>query len=83
MFSKASEASKIALAALVCFCRHHGIWQIDCQQNTPHLASLGAREVSRATFIEQMSEGQKRRPPAWKFETLYWDELLHPDSPAT
>ena len=83
MFSRASEASKIALAALVCFCRHHGIKQIDCQQNTPHLASLGAREVSRAAFIEQMTEGQKQCPAEWKFETLYWDELLHPDPPAS
>ena len=83
MFSRASEASKTALAALVCFCRHHGIKQIDCQQNTPHLASLGAREVSRAAFIEQMTAGQTRRPPEWKFETLYWNALFHPDSPAT
>ncbi|MEI6599522.1 MAG: leucyl/phenylalanyl-tRNA--protein transferase [Comamonadaceae bacterium] len=83
MFSRASEASKIALAALVCFCRHHGIAQIDCQQNTPHLASLGAREVTRAAFIKQMTAAQIRRPPEWKFEPLYWDELFHSDSPAT
>ena len=83
MFSRASHASKIALAALVCFCRHHGIKQIDCQQNTPHLASLGAREVSRTAFIEQLTQGQAQRSPEWKFETLYWDELLHPDPPAS
>ena len=45
MFSHASNASKIALAALVAFCRAHGIALIDCQQNTAHLASLGAREI--------------------------------------
>jgi len=83
MFSRASEASKIALAALVCFCRHQGIKQIDCQQNTPHLASLGAREVSRAAFIERVTAGMTCSPPHWNFETLYWDELFHPDSPAT
>jgi leucyl/phenylalanyl-tRNA--protein transferase len=83
MFSRASEASKIALAALVCFCRHQGITQIDCQQNTPHLASLGAREVSRAAFIEKMTPEQSRQAPIWKFETLYWNELFHPDSPTT
>jgi leucyl/phenylalanyl-tRNA--protein transferase len=83
MFSRASEASKIALAALVCFCRHHGIKQIDCQQNTPHLASLGASEVSRAAFIEQMTAAQTGSPTEWKFDTLYWNKLFHPDSPAT
>jgi leucyl/phenylalanyl-tRNA--protein transferase len=83
MFSRASEASKIALAALVCFCRHHGITQIDCQQNTPHLASLGARQVSRAAFIEKMTVEQTHRRPIWKFETLYWNELFHSDSPTT
>jgi leucyl/phenylalanyl-tRNA--protein transferase len=45
MFSQATDASKIALAALVAFCRAHGIGLIDCQQNTEHLASLGAREI--------------------------------------
>jgi leucyl/phenylalanyl-tRNA--protein transferase len=83
MFSRASEASKIALAALVCFCRHHGITQIDCQQNTPHLASLGARQVSRAAFIKKMTVEQTHRRPIWKFETLYWNELFHSDSPTT
>jgi leucyl/phenylalanyl-tRNA--protein transferase len=83
MFSRAREASKIALAALVCFCSYHGIQQIDCQQNTPHLASLGAREVSRVAFIEQITAAQTCRSPEWKFEPLYWGELIHPDSPAT
>ena len=45
MFAHRTDASKIALAALVCFCRHHGIAMIDCQQNTGHLASLGAHVV--------------------------------------
>ena len=83
MFSRVSEASKVALAALVCFCSHHGIQQIDCQQNTAHLASLGACEVSRVAFIEQLTAAQTGLAPQWKFETLYWDELIHPDSPAT
>jgi prolyl oligopeptidase len=39
---------KIALAALVAACRARGVALIDCQQNTGHLASLGAREIPRA-----------------------------------
>jgi leucyl/phenylalanyl-tRNA---protein transferase len=48
MFSHRTDASKIALAGLVCFCREHGVTMIDCQQRTGHLASLGARELARA-----------------------------------
>jgi leucyl/phenylalanyl-tRNA--protein transferase len=55
MFAWATDASKIALAALVAFCRHHGITLIDCQQNTGHLASLGAHEISRSTFEQHLS----------------------------
>ncbi len=76
MFSRASDASKIALAALVAFCRHHGIRQIDCQQNTPHLASLGAREISRDMFVERVASGLKEPSPEWRFDALYWQEVL-------
>ncbi len=76
MFSRATDASKIALAALVAFCLRHGIKQIDCQQNTGHLTSLGAREISRNDFTEQLARGLALAAPAWKFDTLYWDELL-------
>jgi leucyl/phenylalanyl-tRNA--protein transferase len=52
MFSLMPDASKIALAALVVFCLENGIALIDCQQNTAHLASLGAHEVPRNAFLE-------------------------------
>jgi leucyl/phenylalanyl-tRNA--protein transferase len=55
MFARATDASKIALAALVCFCRAHGVTLIDCQQNTAHLASLGAHEIGRSTFEAHLS----------------------------
>jgi leucyl/phenylalanyl-tRNA---protein transferase len=77
MFTRATDASKIALAALVCFCRHHGIGLIDCQQNTPHLASLGAHEVSRADFLLQIQPALQEPSPAWEFDPLYWNELFH------
>lgn len=75
MFARSTDSSKIALAALVCFCRHHGIGQIDCQQNTQHLASMGAQEVSRAEFLEEVSLSRARPAPAWTFSPLYWREL--------
>ncbi|MEO9042936.1 MAG: leucyl/phenylalanyl-tRNA--protein transferase [Rhodoferax sp.] len=76
MFTRMPDASKIALAALVCFCRHYGIKQIDCQQNTGHLASLGAREVTRASFVKQVAHDAALAAPRWQFEHVYWHELL-------
>ena len=83
MFSRSSDASKIALAALVGFCRHHGIRHIDCQQNTPHLASLGAYEISRDLFMQQVAAGLTQAEPVWQFNPLYWQELLSPKSTQT
>ena len=76
MFTRAPDASKIALAALVCFCRHSGIGLIDCQQNTGHLASLGAQEITRASFVDQVAQNSGLPAPCWHFEHVYWRELL-------
>lgn len=80
MFSRTSGASKIALAALVCFCLQQGIQQIDCQQNTTHLALLGAREISRDLFSKQVIKGLAHEAPVWQFDTQSWDALLRPKS---
>jgi leucyl/phenylalanyl-tRNA--protein transferase len=60
MFSLAANASKIALAHLS---RQLQRWQsgsaipmIDCQMHTPHLASLGARQIPREEFIARLEE---------------------------
>lgn len=56
MFARETDASKIALVALV---RQLARWRfglIDCQMNTPHLASFGAREVPRAEFSLRLAE---------------------------
>lgn len=76
MFARVPDASKIALAALICFCRRHHIDLIDCQQNTRHLASLGAREIDRASFTQQVARNATLAPPRWRFEHVYWQELL-------
>jgi leucyl/phenylalanyl-tRNA---protein transferase len=54
MFARVSDASKVALAYLVAFLRSHGVGMIDCQQETSHLASLGAAPISRAHFLEHL-----------------------------
>lgn len=76
MFSLQPDASKIALAALVALCRRHGIERIDCQQNTPHLARLGAYEVPRTQFTAQVALACQQAPVEWLFKPLYWDEIL-------
>lgn len=76
MFARATDASKIALAALVALCRQFGVSQIDCQQNTQHLHSLGARELPREAFLHQVEEDIQRTPPVWIFQSLYWQNVL-------
>jgi leucyl/phenylalanyl-tRNA--protein transferase len=76
MFSRAPNASKIALAALVALCRKSDVRAIDCQQNTAHLARLGAREVPRAQFTAHVAQACRQEPLVWGFDPLYWNELL-------
>ena len=76
MFANETDASKIALSALVAFCLQHGISMIDCQQNTQHLASLGAHEISRHKFAGHVRQQRTHPSPVWRFEPVYWQQLL-------
>ena len=76
MFTREPDASKIALAALVAWCLAHGIGLIDCQQNTQHLASLGAREIARDDFVAKVAQGVHKAGPPWRFEPIYWQRLV-------
>ena len=55
MFSRQTDASKVALVNLVEFLKERGFPLIDCQMHTPLLASLGAREIPRRTFLRALS----------------------------
>lgn len=76
MFARATDASKIALAGLVAICRAQGVALIDCQQNTRHLASLGASEIDRQDFLGAVARGTAQPPLQWRFDSVYWRELL-------
>jgi leucyl/phenylalanyl-tRNA---protein transferase len=76
MFSLVSDASKIALAALVAHCRQRGVAWIDCQQATGHLASLGAREVPRADFEAHLAATVGAPAPDWTYHESAWATLL-------
>jgi leucyl/phenylalanyl-tRNA--protein transferase len=76
MFSRRSDASKIALAALVCFCREHGIAMIDCQQRTGHLASLGGREIARTEFETRLRSALAMPSIVdWSYDLELWRHL--------
>jgi len=76
MFAHRTDASKIALAALVAFCRANGIPLIDCQQATRHLASLGAREIPRTEFEGHVSRMRGAPPPQrWTYDRGLWAQL--------
>lgn len=80
MFTTVSNGSKMALASLVSVCLRHGITAIDCQQNTRHLASLGAQEIPRSDFLDGLQQARERPPIAWAEQTLYWDALTALDN---
>jgi leucyl/phenylalanyl-tRNA--protein transferase len=76
MFAWRTDASKVALAALVCFCRANGITLIDCQQQTAHLASLGARPLPRGEFEAHLRRVVDEKPPAiWAYHEGLWTHL--------
>lgn len=77
MFSHQSNASKMALAALICLCKQAEVTMIDCQQYTPHLASMGAKTISRHVFLEHVTQVQHSLPVHWNFEPIYWNQLFH------
>lgn len=66
MFSHVNDASKIALAYLVSYLQASGVRLIDCQQETSHLASLGARAIRRAEFLQHLEQLRTQTGPAWQ-----------------
>lgn len=65
MFARVPEASKYALASLVATLKPAGFSVIDCQQNTRHLASFGARETGRPEFLDAVARLCALPAPDW------------------
>ena len=80
MFAMQTDASKIALAGLVAFARSEGLAWIDCQQNTKHLASLGAKEMERSEFLKIVRQSPKHTRRSWHFDAATWTHVLPPTS---
>ncbi|WAT17490.1 leucyl/phenylalanyl-tRNA--protein transferase [Aurantiacibacter sp. MUD11] len=62
MFSRADNASKVALAWLIVLMRRAGYVLLDCQFMTEHLASMGAIEVSRDEYQELLAKACDGKP---------------------
>lgn len=73
MFSTLSDGSKMALAALVQVCERHNIKAIDCQQNTAHLALMGAKEMPRSEFLSHIRMAAQGDGPHWQSLEIDWD----------
>jgi leucyl/phenylalanyl-tRNA--protein transferase len=76
MFARRTDASKIALAALVAFCRANSMPLVDCQQETGHLASLGAAPIPRGRFLDEIAPLLALPAPVWTYDPESWDTLL-------
>jgi leucyl/phenylalanyl-tRNA---protein transferase len=86
MFSRATDASKVALAFLVARLRTGGFTLMDCQFMTSHLASLGAVEVPRARYTQLLGEALDRSAaapaPCWESLDGLLSSLSEPASSA-
>ncbi len=73
MFMRRTDASKIAFAHLTTQLARWRFELIDCQQETPHLASFGARPIPRSAFIDALnrlihSDAKIARAGPWSFD---------------
>jgi leucyl/phenylalanyl-tRNA--protein transferase len=70
MFTRVTDASKVAFVHLVRQLERWRMPMLDCQMSTSHLASLGAREIRRADFVQQVRRlvSQPAIPAPWRLD---------------
>ena len=70
MFSRQPDASKVAIVYLCRQLQRWGFRLIDCQVSSPHLLTLGAREISRAEFQRELQDNETvaTRLGSWQFD---------------
>ncbi len=69
MFTRESNASKVGFIALLHRLHNYDFELVDCQMSTPHLVSLGAREIKRTEFIEHIDRAtiMNTDPEIWSY----------------
>lgn len=85
MYSVRTSGSKVALSALVHLAKQEGIELIDCQLESPHLASLGMETMKRAAFLAELPSltAAGSALPAWRLAPRAAAELAELRPPAT
>jgi leucyl/phenylalanyl-tRNA--protein transferase len=70
MFTRTSDASKVALVSLVRQLQAWGFCLMDCQQSSPHVIALGAEEIPRREFLDHLGEAMNLpdRRGRWQFD---------------
>ena len=68
MFTRVTDASKVALVHAVEFLRSRGMQLIDCQVASAHTRSLGAIDMPRAEFLSRIADlcGESAQPQTWR-----------------
>ena len=71
MFTRASDASKVALVSLVHQLQTWGFLLMDCQQSSPHVTALGAESIPRRDFLDHLTAalGMTERRGRWEFDS--------------
>ncbi len=73
MFTRVDDGSKVLLMALCGFAHARGLRFIDCQQQTAHLASLGARPWPRQRFLRELEQARRQPGPAsWQYDWTHF-----------
>jgi leucyl/phenylalanyl-tRNA--protein transferase len=70
MFTRTSDASKVALVSLVRQLQAWGFRMMDCQQSSPHITALGAEVIPRRDFLNHLTEALilPERHGRWQFD---------------
>ena len=71
MFTRITNASKVAFVTLVQHLLSLNFTLIDCQITTGHLISFGAREIPRSRYLKELEEGLRGPTLRGKWVQLY------------
>jgi leucyl/phenylalanyl-tRNA--protein transferase len=77
MFSRRTDASKIAMARLAAQLERWEFPLIDCQLETEHLRSLGAEHMSRRSFVAEVDRLTKLDGPKWEIDADLAGSVSH------
>src|ERR1041385_6048937 len=72
MFTRVSDASKVALVSLVRQLQKWGFRIMDCQQSSPHVLAFGAENLPRREFLDHLGAAltAPNREGRWEFDCL-------------